>query len=62
MGRIGRRILMEKRLEEMAAIMNEKGKEINDKALPPLDPEGKEVAKHKRETFDIIDTPVDPLR
>lgn len=53
---------MEKRLEEMAAIMNEKGKEINDKALPPLDPEGKEVAKHKRETFDIIDTPVDPLR
>lgn len=62
MGRIGRRILMEKRLEEMAAIMNEKGKEINDKALPPLDPEGKEVAKYKRETFDIIDTPVDPLR
>lgn len=62
MGRIGRRILMEKRLEEMAAIMNEKGKEINDKALPPLDSEGKEVAKHKRETFDIIDTPVDPLR
>ena len=62
MGRIGRRILMEKRLEEMAAIMNEKGKEINDKALPPLDPESKEVAKHKRETFDIIDTPVDPLR
>ena len=53
---------MEKRLEEMSAIMNEKGKEINDKALPPLDQEGKEVAKHKRETFDIIDTPVDPLR
>ena len=62
MGRIGRRILMEKRLEEMAAIMNEKGKEINDKALPPLDPEGEALAKHKRETFDIIDTPVDPLR
>lgn len=32
------------------------------KVLPPLDPEGKEIAKHKRETFDIIDTPVDPLR
>ena len=62
MGRIGRRILMEKRLEEMAAIMEEKGREINGKQLPPLDPEGKEVAKHKRETFDIIDTPVDPLR
>lgn len=53
---------MEKRLEEMSAIMEEKGKEINGKELPPLDPEGKEIAKHKRETFDIIDTPVDPLR
>ena len=53
---------MEKRLEEMSTIMEEKGREINGKQLPPLDPEGKEVAKHKRETFDIIDTPVDPLR
>lgn len=53
---------MEKRLEDMSAIMEEKGREINGKQLPPLDPEGKEVAKHKRETFDIIDTPVDPLR
>lgn len=53
---------MEKRLEEMSTIMEEKGKELNGKQLPALDPEGKEVAKHKRETFDIIDTPVDPLR
>ena len=53
---------MEKRLEEMSAIMEEKGKEINGKQLPPLDPEGKTLAQHKRETFDIVDTPVDPLR
>ena len=53
---------MEKRLEEMAQIMNEKNKEISGKQLPPLDPEGKTLAQHKRETFDIIDTPVDPLR
>ena len=53
---------MEKRLEEMAAIQEEKNREISGKQLPTLDPEGKEVAKHKRETFDIIDTPVDPLR
>ena len=62
MGRIGRRILMEKRLEEMSQIMEEKNREINSKQLPALDTEGKEVAKHKRETFDIIDTPIDPLR
>ena len=31
-------------------------------AAPSLDPEGKTLAKHKRETFDIVDTPVDPLR
>lgn len=53
---------MEKRLEEMAAIQEEKNREISGKQLPPLDPEGEALAKHKRETFDIIDTPVDPLR
>lgn len=53
---------MEKRLEEMAAIMEEKNRELNGKQLPPLDPEGEALARHKRETFDIIDTPVDPLR
>lgn len=53
---------MEKRLEEMSQIMNEQNKEIAGKQLPPLDPEGKTLAQHKRETFDIVDTPVDPLR
>lgn len=53
---------MEKRLEEMQSIMTEKSKEIEGKQLPPLDPEGAELARHKRETFDIVDTPIDPLR
>lgn len=57
-----RRQSMEKRLEEMSQIMEEKNREIAGKQLPPLDPEGETIAKHKRETFDIIDTPVDPLR
>lgn len=53
---------MEKRLEEMAAIMEEKNREINAGQLPPLNQEGEALAEHKRETFDIIATPVDPLR
>lgn len=53
---------MEKRLEEMQSIMTEKDRELKGKQLPPLDPEGEELARHKRETFDIIDTPIDPLR
>ena len=54
--------IVEKRLEEMQSIMTEKDRELNGKQLPPLDPEGEELARHKRETFDIIDTPIDPLR
>lgn len=53
---------MEKRLEEMSQIMEEKNGETSGKQLPPLDPEGEELARHKRETFDIVDTSVDPLR
>lgn len=53
---------MEKRLEEMKSIMAEKDRELEGKQLPPLDPEGEELARHKRETFDIVDTPIDPLR
>lgn len=54
--------IVEKRLEEMKSIMAEKDRELEGKQLPPLDPEGEELARHKRETFDIIDTPIDPLR
>lgn len=50
------------RLDDMDAIQKEKAKEIERDGAHPLDPEGKAMAEHKRMTFDIIDTPVDPLR
>ncbi len=53
---------MERRLSDMDAIQTQKAKEIERDGMPPLDPEGVAVAEHKRFTFDIIDTPVDPLR
>lgn len=53
---------MKRDLNVMAAIQNEKAKEIDKQAQQPLDPEGEAMAKHKRFTFDIIETPVDPLR
>lgn len=49
-------------LNVMKAIQNEKAKEIEAAAAHKLDPEGKAMSEHKRFTFDIIDTPVDPLR
>lgn len=48
------------RLEEMTKIMEKK--EQASKQLPPLDPEGVRLTEHKRFTFDIVETPVDPLR
>lgn len=53
---------MSERLESMIAIINEKSKEIETKEQQPLDGEGIAMAEHKRFTFDIVDTPVDPLR
>ena len=53
---------MERQLSDMDAIQQEKTKDIERKGAHPLDPEGKTMAEHKRYTFDIIDTPVDPLR
>ena len=53
---------MSERLESMTAIINEKSKEIETMEQPPLDNEGVALAEHKRFTFDIIDTPIDPLR
>lgn len=53
---------MDERLRTMDMIQREKEKDIARDGIPPLDPEGETVAKHKRFTFDIIDTPVDPLR
>ena len=50
------------RLDDMAMILEQKAKEIESKGVPPLDAEGKTLAEEKRFTFDIIDTPADPLR
>ena len=49
------------RLTEMARIQKEKAKEISREQLQPLDAEGKALAEHKRETLDVIATPVVPL-
>lgn len=49
-------------LKIMESIQKEKAKELTKKELQPLNPEGKAMAEHKRFTFDIVDTPTDPLR
>lgn len=46
----------------MDDIQREKTREIEKKEMMPLDPEGERLAEHKRFTFDIVNTPVDPLR
>ena len=53
---------MKKEFEELAKIQGQKAKDIENDRLQPLDAEGRVLAEHKRFTFDIIDTPVDPLR
>lgn len=47
---------------EMNSIQVEKAKEMAERDLLPLDAEGRKIAEHKRFTFDIVDTPTDPLR
>ena len=53
---------MKRDLETMKTIQEERAKEMESEAMQPLDEEGKKLAEHKRFTFDVIDTPVDPLR
>lgn len=53
---------METRLKEMQQIMDEKKQDDETRGIQPLNPEGVAMAEHKRFTFDVIDTPVDPLR
>lgn len=54
---------MERDYDVMESIQNEKIKEL-DSGMLPLDDEGKAVAEHKRESFDIPVNAVtiDPLR
>lgn len=54
--------MMDDKLREMAAIMSEKEKDISNAEPLPLDPEGRAVMEKKRFTFDIVNTPSDPLR
>ena len=53
---------MNRDLNIMNVIQEEKEREINQEELQPLDAEGTALAEHKRFTFDIVDTPTDPLR
>lgn len=53
---------MTRDIEVMRQINHEREKEIETEELIPLDAEGVKIAEHKRFTFDIIDTPTDPLR
>ena len=49
-------------LNTIVTIQNEAEKEHELNAPLPLDAEGQALAEHKRFTFDVVETPVDPLR
>ena len=53
---------MTRDLETMEQIMGQKEKDLEADGQPELDPEIDELAEKKRFTFDIINTPSDPLR
>ena len=53
---------MERDLETMTTIQEQKERDLKGQPLQPLDPEGRTLAEHKRFTFDIVDVPTDPLR
>ena len=53
---------MTRELDIMAAIQEEKSRDIERDGQPRMDEETKRLAEHKRFTFDVIDVPTDPLR
>lgn len=53
---------MERNLHTMETIMKEKDLDIARAQQPPLDAEGQKLSETKRFTFDIVETPLDPLR
>ena len=53
---------MIKDINVLRQINRKREREIETEELIPLNAEGVELAKHKRFTFDIIETPTDPLR
>lgn len=53
---------MDKDLNTMAVIQNQKAKDMAKDAQQPLDAEGRELAEKKRWTLDIPEVKLDPLR
>ena len=53
---------MTRDLNVMKTIQKQKDKDIKKATIQPLNPEGIVMSKHKRDTLDVVDTPVDPLR
>ena len=53
---------MTRDINVMKDIQDQKIKDIEKRDLHPLDDEGTAMAEHKRFTFDLVDTPTDPLR
>ena len=53
---------MDRDLNTMGTIMETKARELSGQDAPELTEEVRVLAEGKRFTFDIIDTPVDPLR
>lgn len=49
-------------IQTISVIQEEKQHDVNAAQLPPIDSEIRELAEGKRFTFDVINTPVDPLR
>lgn len=53
---------MARDIRTMEQIQDQKKRDLAKENLIPLNPEGRRLAEHKRFTFDVIETPVDPLR
>ena len=53
---------MERDINIMNDIQQQKEKDIERARMKELDPEGETMGEHKRFTFDLVDVPSDPLR
>lgn len=53
---------MTRDIDVMETIQHEKARDIARDGQMPLDAEGSALAEAKRFTFDIVQTPTDPLR
>ncbi len=53
---------MERDIDVMRTIIDQKERDIEASSLHPMDDEGKRMGEHKRFTFDVVTVPTDPLR